>query len=76
MNYDIIPMTADHLDDVAEIERRCFSDPWSRRMLAEHLENEDKKILETATELSENSDYDFEKAFSDLFEWCKRNLQD
>ena len=40
MNYDIIPMTADHLDDVAEIERRCFSDPWSRRMLAEHLENE------------------------------------
>ena len=40
MKYDIIPMTADHLDEVAEIERRCFSDPWSRRMLAEHLENE------------------------------------
>ena len=40
MNYDIIPMTADHLDQVAELERRCFSDPWSRRMLSEHLENE------------------------------------
>jgi len=40
MNYDIIPMTADHLDQAAEIERICFSDPWSRRMLAEHLENE------------------------------------
>ena len=40
MTYDIIPMTADHLDQVAELERRCFSDPWSRRMLAEHLENE------------------------------------
>lgn len=48
----------------------------TKAVIAEHLENEDKKILETATELSENSDYDFEKAFSDLFEWCKRNLQD
>jgi len=40
MEYQIIPMTADHLDDVADIELRCFSDPWSRRMLAEHLDNE------------------------------------
>jgi len=40
MNYNIIPMTGDHLDQVAELERRCFSDPWSRRMLSEHLENE------------------------------------
>ena len=40
MNYDIVPMTSDHLDQAAEIERICFSDPWSRRMLAEHLENE------------------------------------
>ena len=40
MNYKIIPMTTDHIDQVAELERRCFSDPWSRRMLSEHLENE------------------------------------
>ena len=40
MNYNIIPMTGDHLDQGAELERRCFSDPWSRRMLSEHLENE------------------------------------
>ena len=40
MNYDIIPMTSAHLDQVAEIEQLCFSDPWSRRMLSEHLENE------------------------------------
>lgn len=40
MNYDIIPMTSEHIDQVAEIEQRCFSDPWSRRMLSEHLENE------------------------------------
>ena len=40
MKYDIIPMTSAHLDQVAEIEQICFSDPWSRRMLSEHLENE------------------------------------
>lgn len=40
MTYDIIPMTAEHLDQVAELEKLCFSDPWSRRMLSEHLENE------------------------------------
>ena len=51
MKYDIIPMTADHLDQVAEIEQICFSDPWSRRMLSEHLENE---CAATLVALSEN----------------------
>ena len=36
---DILPMAEEHLDQVAEIERQCFSDPWSRRMLSEHLAN-------------------------------------
>ncbi len=36
----IVPMTADHLDQVAELERICFSAPWSRKMLAEELEND------------------------------------
>lgn len=40
MTYNIVPMTSEHLDQVADIERLCFSDPWSRRMLSEHLENE------------------------------------
>ncbi|QNL43448.1 ribosomal protein S18-alanine N-acetyltransferase [Oscillibacter hominis] len=35
----IVPMTADHLDAVADLERICFSTPWSRNMLAEELEN-------------------------------------
>jgi ribosomal-protein-alanine N-acetyltransferase len=35
----IVPMNADHLDEVAELERICFSTPWSRNMLAEELEN-------------------------------------
>ena len=40
MNYNIIPMTNEHLDEIAELERRCFSDPWSRQMLVEHMKNE------------------------------------
>ena len=39
MHVRIIPMNADHLDQVAELERICFSTPWSRNMLAEELEN-------------------------------------
>lgn len=35
----IVPMTADHLDEVAELERICFPTPWSRKMLAEELDN-------------------------------------
>ena len=36
----IVPMNGDHLDQVAELERICFSVPWSRNMLAEELEND------------------------------------
>ena len=39
MHVRIVPMNADHLDQVAELERICFSTPWSRTMLAEELEN-------------------------------------
>ena len=49
MTYDIIPMTSAHLDQVAEIEKLCFSDPWSRRMLSEHLENECAATLVATT---------------------------
>ena len=35
----IVPMTGDHLDEVAELERICFTTPWSRNMLAEELDN-------------------------------------
>lgn len=40
MNYTILPVTSDHLDQLEEIETLCFSDPWSRRLLSELLENE------------------------------------
>ncbi|WP_243111118.1 ribosomal protein S18-alanine N-acetyltransferase [Acutalibacter sp. 1XD8-33] len=32
-------MSAGHLEAVAEIERVCFSSPWSRQALAEELSN-------------------------------------
>ena len=38
-NVRIVPMTSAHLDEVAELERICFTTPWSRRMLAEELDN-------------------------------------
>ncbi len=36
----IVPMNADHLEEIERLERICFSRPWSRRMLAEELENQ------------------------------------
>ena len=39
MHIRIVPMNAGHLDEVAELERICFSTPWSRNMLAEELDN-------------------------------------
>ena len=40
MHVRIVPMTGDHVDEVAELERICFTTPWSRNMLAEELEND------------------------------------
>ena len=40
MKVQIVPMNGDHLDEVAELERVCFPDPWSRNMLKEEREND------------------------------------
>ena len=40
LHVRIVPMTADHLDAVAALERICFSDPWSRQLLAAELDND------------------------------------
>ena len=46
MYYHITPMTPAHLDQVAALEKLCFpEDPWSRRLLAEALENENTASL-------------------------------
>ena len=41
MGYQIVPMTASHLNQVEELEKICFpEDPWSRRVLEDSLANE------------------------------------
>ena len=46
MDCQITPMTPAHLDQVAALEEICFpEDPWSRRLLAEALENENTASL-------------------------------
>ena len=39
MRYKLVPMSYDNVDQIAEIEKACFSKPWSRQMLVEELEN-------------------------------------
>lgn len=35
----IVKMKPEHVSAVAELERRCFSDPWSEKSVASELEN-------------------------------------
>lgn len=36
----IVKMNAAHVSQIAELERICFSDPWSDKSIASELENE------------------------------------
>ena len=40
MNYKLVPMDKSHLPQVAALERACFSDPWSERLLEQELYND------------------------------------
>lgn len=35
----ILPMNLSHVPQIAEMEKLCFSDPWSERSIASELEN-------------------------------------
>ena len=37
--YQIVPMAERHVPQIAELERRCFSDPWSEASVRSELEN-------------------------------------
>lgn len=37
MEIRLVPMEERHLDQVTALERTCFTDPWTRNMLAEAL---------------------------------------
>lgn len=46
MKYQIVPMTADHLDQVEALERDCFpEDPWSRGLFEEVLAGDASSAL-------------------------------
>ncbi len=45
MNYKLVPMTAEHIPQIAELERACFSMPWSEDALREELWNEAAVII-------------------------------
>ena len=36
----IVPLAAEHLDRLEQLDRRCFPRPWSKKMLAEELDNQ------------------------------------
>lgn len=40
MNYKLVPMDKSHLAQVGEIERACFSHPWSMDLLEQELYND------------------------------------
>ncbi len=42
---EIVPMNKGHIADIAEIERLCFSLPWSEKSLEEELENSNAHFL-------------------------------
>ena len=37
---EIVTMNASHIAGIAELEKVCFSDPWSEKSIASELENE------------------------------------
>lgn len=38
-SYRLVPMTRELVPQIAELERLCFSKPWSEQMLADELDN-------------------------------------
>lgn len=49
----VLPMTGDHLDQVAALEARCFSLPWSRQAFSEELAADNAVYLVCVDEAGE-----------------------
>ena len=45
MNYRLTPMTAEHVPQIAALERACFSHPWSEAMLEQELWNDSSVVI-------------------------------
>lgn len=45
MNFEIINMTSEHISRIADLEKECFSSPWSKKALEDELENENSHFI-------------------------------
>lgn len=45
MIYRLVPMTMEHIPQVAALERACFSHPWSEALLENELWNESAAVI-------------------------------
>lgn len=45
LSFSIAPLRAEHLDRLAELEEKCFPDPWSRALLLDMIAREDAVSL-------------------------------
>ena len=45
MGLVIIEMASEHVSSLAQIEKQCFSTPWSQNALAEELENPNARFF-------------------------------
>ena len=43
--FDIVRMGAEHISEIAELEKLCFSEPWSENSLREEINNQDACFL-------------------------------
>lgn len=40
IDYSLVPMSAEHIGQICEIENACFSDPWSAQSFEESIASE------------------------------------
>ncbi len=45
MDFTLVKMSAEHIPQIALLEKECFSEPWSEKALSEELENENSHFL-------------------------------
>lgn len=45
MKFTLKEMSAEHIPQIAQLEKECFSEPWSENALAEELKNENSHFL-------------------------------
>lgn len=45
MNFTLENMSEKHIEAIAELEKQCFSQPWSANALAEELNNENSHFI-------------------------------